>query len=223
MGDIFNEDEHSLPEVAADFNHWSKMPYWSLEESVALLLGQDPEVVNWEIAQHHQEWPFATELSLNYAKLRGLLLRAFEKQEINEHNSPAVFLTWAESRDVEIPEGLIQQVAVIKNKQASINAELEDKLKIKEEEIAALKKRIEELESLVWPGFDESQSTYSKELEIAVKAYDAVRQSWKKGMSIKQQIMLWLEANYPALMNEEKERIAKICNWQKGGGAPCTP
>ena len=66
------------------------------------------------------------------------------------------------------------------------------------------KERIQELESLVWDGFDENQSTHSKELAIAVKAHGAISKSWKKGMSIKQQITLWLEANYPKLMNERK-------------------
>ena len=86
-----------------------------------------------------------------------------------------------------------------------------------------LQKRIEVLENLAWTGFDENLDTYSRELAIAVKAHEAISKDWKKGSSIKQQITVWLDKNYPKLGNEEKERIAKICNWQKTGGAPSTP
>lgn len=215
--------EEFLPEIDADFNHWSKMPYWSLEESVTLLLGQDPEVVNWDIAQDYQEWPSATDLSLNYAKLRNLILRAFEMKEIDDPNTPADFIVWAESRGIQIPEVLKQQVDVVKSIKASMDAKTLNLLQEKDDKISVLRKRIEELDALIWDGFDENQSTHSKELAIAVKAHGAISKNWKKGMSIKQQITMWLESNYPKLMNEEKERIAKICNWQKTGGAPSTP
>jgi hypothetical protein len=217
------EFEQELPAVDADFKHWGKMPYWTLDECVALLLGQDPTYVNWDIAKDYQEWPYTTELSLNYAKLRALILRANKNQEITDPITPAVFLKWAESRDLEIPSELIQQIGIVKRKQFLLDEETQEILRKKEEEISALKKRIQELESLIWDGFDENQSTYSKELAIAVKAHGAISKNWKKGSSIKQQITLWLETHYPKLMNEEKERIAKICNWQKSGGAPSTP
>jgi len=220
---IYTEEEDSVPDVNADLSHWSKMSYWSLEESVALLLGKEPEVVNWDIVQDYLEYPFATKLSLDYSKLRDLVLRAFEKQEIDDPNSPIVFLEWAEGRGIAIPEILRQQVAARKVVNTEINTGTENLLKIKDEEIATLQKRIEELEALVWEGFDENVSTYSKELAIAVMAHGVVSKNWKKGMSIKKQITIWLEDNYPKLMNEEKERIAKMCNWQKSGGAPSTP
>jgi hypothetical protein len=217
------EYEDSLTEVPADIKHWAKMPYWTLDECVALLLGQEPTYVNWEMVKDFQEWPDATDLSLNYAKLRTLILRAFENKEISDPVPPAVFLAWAERRMLEIPEQLKIQLEKLKKRQLSLDNANKDLLKKKDQEIILLKKQIQELESLIWDGLDENQSTHSKELAIAVKAHTAISKSWKKGSSIKQQITLWLETNYPKLMNEEKERIAKICNWQKTGGAPCTP
>jgi len=103
-----------------------------------------------------------------------------------------------------------------------MDAETENLIKAKNDEIAALQRRIFELESLVWEGFDESLSTHVKELAIAVKVHAAVSKNWKKGMSIKKQISIWLKQNYPKLMSEERERISKICNWQKSGSAPST-
>lgn len=34
------------PNAKADFDHWSKMAYWTLEEGGALLLGREPKRVN---------------------------------------------------------------------------------------------------------------------------------------------------------------------------------
>ncbi len=217
------EELDVLSQAKADFIYWSNMPFWSLDEGIALLLGKDPEIVNWDIIRHYVNYPISSELCLDYSKLRILVLRALEMQEINKSNSPVVFLEWAESRSVEIPEVLRQQIAARKSIKTTAEAETDNLLKIKDEEMAALRKRIEELEALVWEGFDENVSTYSKELAIAVKAHGAISKNWKKGMSIKKQITIWLQDNYPKLMNEEKERIAKMCNWQKSGGAPSTP
>lgn len=212
-----------VPDVNADFEYWSKMPYWSLEEGVALLLGKEPESIYWDIVQHHQEWPFATELSLNYAKLRDLAMRAFEVQEIAEQNTPSSFIHWADSRFIDVPEELRILVEDISGIKLQMVAEMEDLLCAKDDEIVTLKKKISELEGLVWDGFDENLDTYAKELAIAVRAHTAISKNWKKGMSIKKQISIWLQQNHPTLMNEERERISKICNWQKSGGAPSTP
>jgi hypothetical protein len=65
--EYINEDIDAVPDVEADFVYWSKMPYWSLEESVALLLGKEPKSIYWDIVQHHLEWPFATPTPLNFA------------------------------------------------------------------------------------------------------------------------------------------------------------
>lgn len=222
-GGYIEEFEQELPAVQADFKHWGSMPYWTLDECVALLLKQDPIYVNWDIAKDYQEWPYTTHLSVNYAKLRILILRAYENQEITDPIAPTIFLPWAESRDLEIPPELKEQVKIIARNQFLLDEETQAILKKKDDEIAVLRKQIANLKSLVWDGFDENQSTYSKELAIAVKAHSAISKEWKKGSSIKQQITQWLETHYPKLMNEEKERIAKICNWQKSGGAPSTP
>lgn len=219
----YYEFEENVPDIDADFNHWSKMPYWSLEESVALLLGKDPESLCWDVVQHHQEFPYTSDLSLNYAKLRDLLIRAFEMKEISDPTTPEALLRWAEVKGLEIPTELLIQVKTIKNNQSAFDEETNNLLQEKGEEIAKLKQRVTELEELTWSGFDESLSTHAKELAIAVRAHSAISKSWKKGMSIKKQISIWLKQNHPELPNEAQERVSKICNWQKCGGAPSTP
>ncbi len=209
-----------------DFAYWSKVPYWSHDEAVALLLGRNPEIISWNnIERDDLGWTIPASLILDYMKLRNLVLRASEMNEIGIRNTPVVFLEWAEGKGIEIPEVLQQEVAARKNTiiNSVAKTEIENLLKIKDEEIAKLQKRIEELEALAWEGFDENLSTYSRELAIAVKAHGVISKNWQKGSSIKRQISMWLQENYPKLSNEEKERIAKMCNWQKSGGAPSTP
>jgi hypothetical protein len=185
------EDELALEKLKAiwsdadpaDYIYWSKASYWSHDEVVALLLGLDPEVVNWNsIEQEDIVRGFRSIMPIvEYKRLRNLVLRAFEMNEIGINNSPALFLKWAESRCIEIPEGLKKAVSAMENQLAGlVETESAQLLKIKEEEIAKLEKRIQELENLVWEGFDERKETYSKELAIAVKAHAAVSKDWKK-------------------------------------------
>lgn len=211
---------NSLP----DLNYWSKMAYWTHDEAVALFLDRNPEIVNLSIPKE-ERWTIPIDVAHDYMKMKNVILRACEMQELEERNEPAIYLEWAESRGIEVPNVLRQAVSENRNTAANsmTKAEMAILLKTKEEGIAALQKRIEVLENLAWTGFDENLDTYAKELAIAVKAHEAISKDWKKGSSIKQQITVWLEKNHPKLGNEEKERIAKICNWQKTGGAPSTP
>lgn len=212
----------SFSAVNADFTHWSKMPYWSIDEGIALLLDKNPQSVYWDLMKNYLTGPHANPFALYYSDLRDIALRALEMQEITDPTSPITFVAWAEGRGIEIPETLQQEIAIRKS-MIPVGTEAERLLKIKDDEITVLQKRTDTLEALVWKGFDETASTYAKELAIAVRAHDAVSKNWKKGSSIKKQIAMWLKENYPKLFNEELERISKICNWQKTGGAPPTP
>jgi hypothetical protein len=41
------------PGAQADFTHWSKAAYWTLEEAVALSFGKNPRTVNWKSIEAH--------------------------------------------------------------------------------------------------------------------------------------------------------------------------
>lgn len=231
-----NEDEELevLSNSKADFVYWSKMPFWTLEEGIVLLLGRDPELAKWKIVQHYVNYSYSTDFCSAFYKLRNLSLRAVERSEIKEPCSPIDFLNWAKGRDIYIPEELWRQVVnnpTVKGmdwaeKLSELNKLLEakdEKISTLEEQVIYLQEKINKLEPLVWEGFDERSSTYAEELAIAIKAYQIISKQWKKGSSIKQQIFEWLQKEYPKMSKEKKERIATVCNWQKAGGAPCTP
>ena len=65
----------SEPKAHADFDHWSKMPRWTLEEATALSFRKAPEFVTWDkVKVYLGQSSFADD----YSKRRSLLLRAQE-------------------------------------------------------------------------------------------------------------------------------------------------
>ncbi|MBP6104015.1 MAG: hypothetical protein KBD23_04435 [Gammaproteobacteria bacterium] len=225
-----------LEQANADFKYWSRMPYWSLEEFIGLLLGKNPKMITWNVicdcVQYEDE--NITRLCIEYDQLRTLALRSSEAKELETWDSPARYLVWARIKGITIPQELEQQVRerqedLIKFKTLEDDPNL---VKIKEQarQIAAFTDHMRYLEQYVsdllesqWDGFDKTAETYAEELAIAFEAHTAVSQAWHKGRSVKQQLMAWLKQHYPKLSQEATERIAKICNWQKEGGAPLTP
>ncbi len=220
-----------LEQSEADFKYWSHISLWSNEEGIALLLGKDPKVVRWDNVRHYVNDPYYfSDMCAEYDKLRMMLVRSLETQEIEPSNTPEVFLAWAAMKGLSIPEGLQQAMAARHTSTQKTPSDSDNLITRQAQEIVALKEQIQvlqqrifELEVLQWPGFDTNKETYAEELVIAFEAYTAVSQAWHKGRSVKQQLMGWLKQHYPKLSKEATERIAKICNWQKEGGAPLTP
>lgn len=203
-----------------DFMYWMKMSYWTLDEGIALLLGLNPKHSSWDLMHDESKGTHLNPFIGFYSELRNIVLRAQEVQKITDPISPFALVEWAESVGIAIPEDLQEQIAIMKNRKTTAEIEKDNFLK----EIAMLQNKIKVLEASVWQGFDEKESTYCKELAIAVKAYNAIsKKDWKKGSSVKKQLRVWLEENHPELVEEEKKRISKLCNWQKSGGAPVTP
>jgi len=97
------------PDAAADFDHWSKAEYWSLDEAIALILGKAPETVSWKTIECFWHSPFVK----RYARLRDLTERAKTCQKLVDPVSPANFLKWAEDRHFPVPTELSEKVARI--------------------------------------------------------------------------------------------------------------
>lgn len=72
-----------------------------------------------------------------------------------------------------------------------------------------------------WNGFDPSDETYPRELDIAFQAWRYATNNQKSGKSPKHVIMEFMKQFYPKdLSGDAMERIATVCNWDKKGGAP---
>lgn len=93
----------NLESAEAEFDYWSKMSYWSLDECVALSLGRDPRVVNWEnVKSLIKISPFAA----TYKNRREIICRAEFMGQLWVQTIPAVYVAWAERMQVSIPDEL---------------------------------------------------------------------------------------------------------------------
>lgn len=97
-----NEMFFNHPSATADFEYWAKLDYWSLDETVALLLAKAPEKVTWKsISSYVTSSKFARQ----FERIRQLGLRATSMNH-GGSVSPAAALDWAVNMDIEIPAPL---------------------------------------------------------------------------------------------------------------------
>ncbi|MCD8498105.1 MAG: hypothetical protein LRZ85_08545 [Alphaproteobacteria bacterium] len=85
----------------ADCDHWSRMPYWSLDEAIALSFGKDPEVVF--LGRMKGIMSYLSPFVNSYRKLHEVAGRAVSVGELTDPVKPADFIAWAERNNVPIP------------------------------------------------------------------------------------------------------------------------
>lgn len=89
----------------ADFEHFGRCAYLTVAEAVALSLGKDPRVVNWEMVQPYLGTsPFAQD----FADRLDLVGRAVKWGELSQAFPPLTFLTWAHRFKIEVPEEFVR-------------------------------------------------------------------------------------------------------------------
>jgi hypothetical protein len=95
------------PRADADFVHWSKAAYWTVDEGVALLLGKSPDVVNSDSVRDYTE---VSAFAHGYAKLRDLARRSQDSGQLARRIEPPIFLEWAKRIGIEYPYELGEKV-----------------------------------------------------------------------------------------------------------------
>lgn len=221
------------PEARADFAHWCKATYWTLDEALALSFGRAPEVVNWKTIEPYVGLsPFAKQ----FARLRDLAIRAKNWNQLYDPVLPGIFLAWARRSGVSVSEELIgyieAQGIIIADWRDSYEKmkEAHDELLVDRDKIAeyckqliqdhnSLKERYEKLAEEIgsWQ-FDEDDKSYPVELDVAMQAWRAVSKQREPSVTAKQQLAAWLAKHYSKLPSEARDRIATVCNWEKRGG-----
>jgi hypothetical protein len=146
------------PYARADFGHWSKATYWTLDEAIALSFGKAPECVNWKSIS-----PLVgtSTFALQYHRRRDLAQRSLAWQQLYDPVLPGIFLAWAKRTGIEVPPELEAAVSA-RGKQIADWKTLYDDLKAtfddhhkqwmvmsdeKEQLINQLRGRIEALEA----------------------------------------------------------------------------
>jgi hypothetical protein len=101
------------PAAMADFSHWGKLSYWTLDEAVALSFGRAPERVNWKVIEGHTN---VSSFAFQYKRRRELALRAKASSELYDPVRPSFFIAWAKRLDWEVPTDL-EAVVVARGQQ----------------------------------------------------------------------------------------------------------
>lgn len=89
----------------ADYEHWGRMPYWSVEEGIALSLGCDPKEINLDSMKSESY----DGIPSKHAKRHEIAARSIAAKEINETKiQPIAFLEWLESKGYDYPGELAE-------------------------------------------------------------------------------------------------------------------
>ncbi len=92
---------------AADFDHWSRCSYWTIEEAVALTLGREPSRATLKLVTTFAQFsPFAK----IYLRLHDLVRRAVAAQQLTEPTYLGPYIAWARRLEIDIAPGLLAAV-----------------------------------------------------------------------------------------------------------------
>jgi hypothetical protein len=94
--------------AVADFDYWSRMTHWTLDEALALSFGKAPEVVSWKVIQPYIQ---VSQFARNYARRREMAVRALQWEQLYDPVLPGIFITWAKRTQIEFPPELEAAVA----------------------------------------------------------------------------------------------------------------
>jgi hypothetical protein len=204
----------NLPSAEADFDHWSKATYWTLEEAIALSFGKDPEKVDWDTlidTDYGSPSPFIEK----YRKVRDLALRARNSRQLSDPCYPTVYLAWARRSKIEVPLELVELVEAQGTEIADWK-DLYDKLKENYDALseahAALSRQLEPKEASDSNPIGVTQSKYWNRLEkLADKAIHDFPSWSQKQRKIQRtgNLQGWLGGDIGA-DNREAEILKKI-------------
>ena len=98
----------SQPSADADFDYWSKMAHWTLDEAVALSFGKSPKVVNKKSLSSVGSWqsPFVEEYNQTFE----LAQRAIPWKKLFDPVLPSLFVRWAQETEISVPDELVEMV-----------------------------------------------------------------------------------------------------------------
>jgi hypothetical protein len=96
------------PKAKADFAHWAKCAYWTIEEAIALALGREPKIANPEIIRTYLQ---ISEFARLYERTLDLANRSVGWQQLTKPVPPGTFIAWAKRYEVPVSPELEAEVA----------------------------------------------------------------------------------------------------------------
>lgn len=109
---VYEEEQRPFnqPHGQADFDYWSKMSYWTIDEAVALSLGRNPAVASWKSVEGLL-WKSA--FAREFSARREVVMRAKTMGQLWEQTTPSTFLAWAGRMNVSVPAELVEPVSAL--------------------------------------------------------------------------------------------------------------
>jgi hypothetical protein len=98
------------PSAKLDLKYWSKMPYWAIDEAVAVLLDKNPAKVKHRVVKACQAEYGDIDFCRRYIDLHRLLYRAVAEQHILVRDKPANYLQCAKKLGIEVKPELEKMV-----------------------------------------------------------------------------------------------------------------
>lgn len=100
---------YNQPFADANFTHWGRAAYWSLEEAIALSFGKNPRIVSLAKIKPNIEGAYAPFYE-RYRDLHDLAQRAKLMRQLTDPVLPGYFIAWVKRNGVAVPAELESEV-----------------------------------------------------------------------------------------------------------------
>jgi hypothetical protein len=189
------------PSATCDSLHWSRMDYWAVEEAVALSLGKNPKLVEWETIKPFlvvDPNGFTSTLAKEFDERLQVARRAVAMKKLHDPERPSSFIRWAERLKFSFPTQLRDLIA-----ERGPIVDFEDIAAKQSEIIVAQKQTIETLTKTV--------QTRSATAELHKQAHDQVQD---QNMALAAQLAVTKDA--VAAASQTIENLNQIRKWPWG-------
>lgn len=107
---VENNQFYNQTAVNADYSHWCKQPFWSIDEGVILTFGKDPRKVKWDdVKQYAQHSAFVKK----FQERRETAQRYVACKKLSDSNYTGDFIIWAQSMGYSVPAELVEGVKAV--------------------------------------------------------------------------------------------------------------
>lgn len=87
----------------ADFDYWTRMPLWTIDEAIALIKGRCPDIVKWQALR---AFVAKSEFAYEFHRLRQLARGSWKAGILTNPIAPQQFLMWADNLGLDTPSAL---------------------------------------------------------------------------------------------------------------------
>lgn len=205
---FFNEEK-----ARADFDYWSKMPEWTIEEAVVLSFGKNPTIVTWKRLEGQMSYlsPF-TEKCLQLMEMvkRAKKSNLFTDNKIplsTDSIRPYLFVQWMQKNELPFPTQLAEKVLKFYQNNKPPKSDFELSMEKIHESIQTPNQKQTPIIAEVSSDELFSQKNYIPPyIKLMLQAVSELGLSSNKRTPVKT-IESWLHKNWPKALDGKSDRI----------------